>query len=71
MTQKVDTTTARHYGWGMASDGWHLLDREDLSVIQERVPPGSPHQFRNESSESVTFLVVSAPHAHGDRTDVE
>jgi mannose-6-phosphate isomerase-like protein (cupin superfamily) len=36
----IDTTTARHYRWGAASDGWHLLEGEGLSVIQERVPPG-------------------------------
>ncbi len=36
----VDTTTGQHYRWGAASDGWHLLDGADLSVIQERVPPG-------------------------------
>jgi mannose-6-phosphate isomerase-like protein (cupin superfamily) len=36
----VDTTTGRHYRWGSASDGWHLLEGDDLSVIQERVPAG-------------------------------
>ena len=33
-------TTVEHYKWGHA-DGWRLLDRADLSVIQERMPPGS------------------------------
>jgi mannose-6-phosphate isomerase-like protein (cupin superfamily) len=32
--------TVEHYKWGHA-DGWRLLDRQDLSVIQERMPPGS------------------------------
>lgn len=32
--------TVEHYKWGH-SDGWRLLDRQDLSVIQERMPPGS------------------------------
>lgn len=32
--------TVEHYKWGH-SDGWRLLDRPDLSVIQERMPPGS------------------------------
>ena len=31
---------AEHYVWGDACDGWHLLKRSDVSVIQERVPPG-------------------------------
>lgn len=110
----VDLESARRYRWGAASEGWHLLDRPDLSVIRERVPPGDserrhfhsrsrqffyilegqavleasgtrfdlragqglevppgvPHQFRNESASAVTFLVVSAPHSHGDRENV-
>jgi mannose-6-phosphate isomerase-like protein (cupin superfamily) len=32
---------AEHYRWGGVCDGWHLLRRDDLSVIQETVPPGA------------------------------
>ena len=35
-----DRTTAEHYTWGDGCDGWRLLSREDLSVIEERIPPG-------------------------------
>lgn len=31
---------AEHYNWGDGCDGWRLLSREDLSVIEERIPPG-------------------------------
>lgn len=106
--------SGEHYHWGSASEGWHLLDRADLSVIRERspagdrerrhyhskarqffyilegravlevdgtrvelgpgqgleIPPGTRHQFMNESDADVTFLVISSPRAHGDRTDV-
>lgn len=31
---------AEHYIWGGNCDGWHLLRRDDMSVIQERVPSG-------------------------------
>ncbi|MBM2839970.1 MAG: Cupin 2, conserved barrel domain protein, partial [Bacteroidetes bacterium] len=31
------------------------------------IPPGVPHQFRNESSSDVSFLVISVPRSHGDR----
>jgi mannose-6-phosphate isomerase-like protein (cupin superfamily) len=114
LTQVVDIHSGEQYQWGTASWGWHLLNRPDLSVIQERVPPGdherrhfhsvarqffyvlqgeavlevdgsrfalgpgqglevppgARHQFMNESAEAVTFLVVSSPHSHGDRTNV-
>lgn len=35
------------------------------------VEPKQVHQFRNESSEDVTFIVISSPKSHGDRVDVE
>lgn len=114
MPQVVDIHSGTHYTWGAASQGWHLLNSPELSVIQEQVPPGdrerrhfhsnarqffyviqgeavldvdgsrfelrsgqgleippgTPHQFMNESAAVVTFLVVSSPHSHGDRTNV-
>lgn len=32
--------TAEHYTWGEHCDGWRLLDHRDVTVIQERMPPG-------------------------------
>ena len=37
---KISTENAEHYIWGEINDGWQLLKREDMSVIQERVPAG-------------------------------
>ena len=36
----VNRASAAHYTWGGGCDGWRLLDRPDLSVIDERIPPG-------------------------------
>src|SRR5689334_19953754 len=36
----ISTENAEHYIWGEINDGWHLLKRDDMSVIQERVPAG-------------------------------
>jgi|ERR1043166_19915 mannose-6-phosphate isomerase-like protein (cupin superfamily) len=30
-----------HYGWGEGCDGWHLVNTPELSVISERMPPGT------------------------------
>lgn len=109
----VDVSRGEHYRWGDRSEGWHLLKCSDLSVIEERVPPGdmeqrhlhnrarqffyvlrgeavieidglriglrerqgievppgTAHQFRNESSADVFVLVISAPMSHGDRVN--
>jgi mannose-6-phosphate isomerase-like protein (cupin superfamily) len=40
MSSSISITNAEHYVWGGNSDGWHLLKHEDVSIIQERVPPG-------------------------------
>ena len=37
----VSPETSEHYVWGSVCDGWRLLEHADLSVIQERVPPGA------------------------------
>jgi mannose-6-phosphate isomerase-like protein (cupin superfamily) len=37
----VSTGNAEHYHWGQGCDGWHLLAGDDLSVIEERMPPGT------------------------------
>jgi mannose-6-phosphate isomerase-like protein (cupin superfamily) len=34
------------------------------------IPPRVVHQFRNQSSSDVTFLVISVPKSHGDRVCV-
>jgi mannose-6-phosphate isomerase-like protein (cupin superfamily) len=36
----ISIDNAEHYVWGEVCDGWHLLKRQDMSLIQERVPPG-------------------------------
>lgn len=37
----VSIGNAQHYIWGEMCDGWHLLKRDDMSVIQERIPAGA------------------------------
>ena len=110
----ISTENAEHYIWGEINDGWHLLKRDDISVIQERVPAGGAevrhyhevsrqffyilegegtmifedheivlnhgqgieippqvkHQFKNNSSAEVHFLVISVPTTRGDRINV-
>lgn len=40
MEKIISKENAEYYKWGEICDGWHLLKSDDLSVIQERVPPG-------------------------------
>jgi mannose-6-phosphate isomerase-like protein (cupin superfamily) len=36
----ISISSAEHYIWGKGCDGWHLLKRDDVNIIQERVPAG-------------------------------
>ncbi len=53
----VSTNDAEHYNWGDACDGWHLLKGDDLSVIEERMPPGTAEQ-RHYHQRSRQFFYV-------------
>ena len=49
---------ARHYLWGGACDGWHLLAGDDLSVIEERMPPGTAEQRHSHVRARQFFYVL-------------
>jgi mannose-6-phosphate isomerase-like protein (cupin superfamily) len=56
--------------------GEAVMEREGIESLLRanegiEIPPGVPHQIRNESNESIEFLVTSSPHAHGDRVVVK
>jgi mannose-6-phosphate isomerase-like protein (cupin superfamily) len=55
----MDISSARHYRWGAASDGWHLLEGADLSVIQERVPPGDAERRHRHARARQFFYVLT------------
>ena len=54
----ISTGNAEHYRWGEASDGWHLLAGDDLSVIEERMPPGSAEQRHRHVQARQFFYVL-------------
>lgn len=59
MTEPVDTSTAEHYTWGGACDGWRLLEGDDLSVIQERVPASAGEAAHFHTRARQFFYVLS------------
>jgi mannose-6-phosphate isomerase-like protein (cupin superfamily) len=53
MVQATRRQTGQHYSWGDNCDGWHLVKTAALSVIEERMPPGTSevrhyHQKANQ-----------------------
>lgn len=58
----VSHACAEHYTWGQGCDGWHLLKGDDLSVIEERMPPGT-EELRHRHARSRQFFYVLAGEA--------
>jgi mannose-6-phosphate isomerase-like protein (cupin superfamily) len=55
----VSRATAEHYNWGGGCDGWVLLPREDLLIIQERMPPDASETRHFHSRSRQFFYVLS------------
>jgi|SRR5215213_8031806 mannose-6-phosphate isomerase-like protein (cupin superfamily) len=54
----VSIENAEHYIWGEICDGWHLLKRDELSVIQERVPPGGAEMMHYHNTARQLFYIL-------------
>jgi mannose-6-phosphate isomerase-like protein (cupin superfamily) len=55
----TSTENAEHYTWGEQCDGWHLLKSPTLSVIQERMPPGTGEQLHYHHHAQQVFYILS------------
>jgi mannose-6-phosphate isomerase-like protein (cupin superfamily) len=53
----ISIENAEHYAWGKNCDGWHLVKSSKLSVIQERIPPGTS-ETRHFHKRSRQFFYV-------------
>ena len=63
----VNTQNAEHYKWGEDADGWHLLKSDDLSVIEENVPPGvSEHRHYHERAQQFFYVLEGTAHMEID-----
>ena len=54
----VSIENAEHYIWAEVCDGWRLLTRDDLSVIQERVPAGAAEVMHYHSRARQFFYIL-------------
>ena len=55
----VSIASAEHYSWGEACDGWHLVKQEGISVLQERMPPGTAEVRHRHGRARQFFYVLS------------
>ena len=55
----ISKDSVEHYTWGDGCDGWRLVDRAELSVIHERMPPGSSEARHYHERARQLFFVLS------------
>jgi len=58
VNEPIGTANADHYIWGQICDGWHLVRSENLSVIEERMPPATEEQRHWHQHARQFFYVV-------------
>jgi mannose-6-phosphate isomerase-like protein (cupin superfamily) len=54
----VSISTAEHYLWGETCDGWHLVKRDEVGIIQERVPAGKTEVMHHHKYARQFFYVL-------------
>jgi mannose-6-phosphate isomerase-like protein (cupin superfamily) len=55
----INTGNAEHYNWGSACGCWHLLKREELSIIREKMPPGTSEVKHYHEKSRQFFFILS------------
>ena len=56
--QAISAAHAPHYVWGLNCDGWHLVQNEEMSVIQERVPAGGRETMHYHERSRQFFYIL-------------
>lgn len=56
---KISRETAEHYLWQEVCDGWHLVKRDDLSVIAEKMPPHTAEEMHSHEKARQFFYILS------------
>lgn len=55
----VSRENAEHYRWGNDCDAWYLVNDEQLSVIEEFMPPGAAEIRHHHQKAQQFFYIVS------------
>jgi len=55
----VSRENAEHYRWGTDCDAWYLVNDEQLSVIEEFMPPGAAEIRHHHEKAQQFFYILS------------
>lgn len=56
---KISKANAEHYLWKNICDGWHLVQRDDLSIISEKMPAGTAEDIHYHEKSRQFFYILS------------
>lgn len=67
----IGRVNAVHYYWKEICDGWHFVNRDDLSVIAEKMPPHTEEDMHYHRHSRQFFYILSgcATMNFSDRTE--
>lgn len=54
---KITKENSEAFNWGQNCNGWHLVNTDTLSVIKERMPPGT-EEVEHKHSKSQQFFFI-------------
>jgi mannose-6-phosphate isomerase-like protein (cupin superfamily) len=55
----TNTKIANHYSWGDGCDAWYLLESPEMTIVQERIPPGAAEKMHRHAQSRQFFYVLS------------
>src|SRR6266699_2251243 len=59
MPAPVSRENAEHYRWGNNCDAWYLVNDDQLSVIEELMPPGAAEIRHHHTKAQQFFFILS------------
>lgn len=68
----IRRANAEHYTWGQGCDGWYLVKDDEMTIIEERMPPGTAETLHKHGKSRQFFFVLAgtALMEHGGMTTI-
>lgn len=70
----ISQENAEHYVWGDNCDGWYLVNRQDMLIIHEKMPPGTCETRHFHSVSRQFFFVLQGAltmELEGEKHDIK
>jgi mannose-6-phosphate isomerase-like protein (cupin superfamily) len=55
----ISKANADHYAWGQGCDGWYLVKNDQMTIIHERMPPGTAETLHQHAKARQFFFILA------------